>query len=503
MPAMRLGIDFGTTRVVVAAADRGNYPIVTFEEPTGAGCEWYPALVATRDGEALSGFDAATRAEDPAWQLRRSLKTRLALAGPCDLFAGRPITEALRHFLDDLRRHLLEHSNLELAPEEDLEVAIAVPANATANQRMLTADAFRAAGFAVRRILDEPSAAGLEYAWRRPRDAGVRRRHLAVYDLGGGTFDASVIAMGDDLHEVLSTEGVQRLGGDDFDRVLLELAAGRVGLELPPEGPELDRLLEICREEKERFGPNTRRLTLELGEAGTATVDAEEYEQALEPLIERTLSALDGALSRVAERAGEDLERSTVVYQVGGASALPAVGRALRGRHGRRVWRSPYPHASIAIGLAIAAEEEAAPRIVGRLGRHFGVWRERDEGRGAIFDPIFERDTVLPTPAEPAMSAVRRYRGAHDVAHFRFVEASRLGPDRAPAGDVNPWSEVCFPLDPSLRDRPLAGRPVSRLDGSGPLVEERYTLRADGTVEVEIAHLDAGFSERYDLHGRR
>jgi len=155
--------------------------------------------------------------------------------------------------------------------------------------------------------------------------------------------------------------------------------------------------------------------------------------------------------------------------------------------------RSPYPHASVAIGLAIAAEAEASPRIAGRLTRNFGVWRDRDGGRGLAFDALFEKDTAL---AGAPLTRTRRYRAHHNVGHFRFVECSRLN-DGAPAGDVTPWGEVRSPLCAELRDRPLDGVEVRRLPRPGDLVEERYLCDENGVIEVEIANLSAGYTKRY------
>ena len=498
---MRLGIDFGTTRVVVAAADRGNYPVVTFDDGNGDGREYFPSLVAGRGGEVRFGFAAAEVAGDAGWGVRRSLKRHLAAPDPGHQLLGRPVSELLRLFLRDLRHALLHHSNL--GSVEPLEIAVAVPANAAGAQRLGTVDAFRDAGFDVVRVLDEPSAAALEYAWRRPRDADVRRRHVAVYDLGGGTFDASVIALADDVHEVLGTEGIARLGGDDFDRALLDLAAAETGIRLPGEGAELDALLEGCRLEKERQQPNTRTLTVDLGgRHGPVQIAAARFELAVRPLLEQSIDAVEAVLARVSARVGRDISSHTVVYQVGGASALPAVGRALRDRFGRRVWRSPYPHASVAIGLAVAAEEGAGTRVAGRLTRHFGVWREAEGGRAMVFDPLFERDTPLPAVGEPPQRIERRSRAAHNIAHYRFVEASHLSADALPAGDVTPWSEALVPLVPELAAVALDDVPVTRLAQAGPEVVEQYDLDGDGGITVTI-DVGGGGRHRFEALPRR
>lgn len=501
---MRLGIDFGTTRVVVAAADRGNYPVITFEGDGGEACEWYPSLCALRGNELRTGHAAAAVLRESNWQIGRSLKRLLSHAVPEDRILGLPLMEVLTRFLVDLKTSLMFRSNLQADPEDQLEVAIAVPANATANQRLLTCDAFAAAGFSICRIVDEPSAAGLEYAWRRATDAKVRRRHVAVYDLGGGTFDASIISMGDALHEVITTEGVERLGGDDFDEVLLSLALQSLGEPLPDAGPERDRLLEICRSEKERFTTSTRRLRPDLFQDGReVSIPVAEYEEALRPLIHRSLETLDLALNRAGERVGDDLERCTVVYQVGGASQLPTVSRVLKERFGRRVWRSPYAHASVAVGLAIAVEENAGERLRQSFTRHFGVWRETDNGRAAYFDAVFPKDTPIPTAENASpLTVVRRYWAAHNVGHFRFVECSRVCENGAPAGNITPWREVRFPMIGELRDTEIDGLEVQRLPSPFAEIEERYHCDSNGTIEVELANLTEGYQQTYRLHGR-
>ena len=165
---MLLGIDYGTTRTVVAAVDRGNYPVVSFHTADGDTQDWYPSLITARGDARLYGLDAARHQDDPDWALLRSFKRQLAALGPTariTLGTGAvPALDLLTAFLAQLRRDLVERSNLRLTPHEPLEAMIAVPANANSNQRFLTLEAFRRAGFHVRGLLNEPSAAGIEYA---------------------------------------------------------------------------------------------------------------------------------------------------------------------------------------------------------------------------------------------------------------------------------------------------------------------------------------------------
>jgi len=190
---MLLGIDYGTTRTVVAAVDRGNYPVVSFQTADGNTQDWYPSLITACGDACLYGLDAACHQDDPDWTLLRSFKRQLATLGPAaPLLLGTGAVTALHlltAFLVQLRHDLITRSNLRLTPQEPLEAVIAVPANANSNQRFLTLEAFRRAGFQVRGLLNEPSAAGIEYA-HHTHSAGpsARRELVVVYDLVGGAF---------------------------------------------------------------------------------------------------------------------------------------------------------------------------------------------------------------------------------------------------------------------------------------------------------------------------
>lgn len=509
---MRLGIDFGTTRTVVAVADRGNYPVVNFQMETGDVQPWYPSLVAVRGSERVLGLEAQARQLEPGWFCLRSLKRWLADVGPeSRITLGEqevPALELLTDYLAQLRRDLSERSNLEISSTEPLEVLIAVPANANSNQRFLTLEGFRRAGFRVLGMIQEPSAAGLEYAHRYGSKSGIGQKdYLVVYDLGGGTFDVSVISMKDRYHEVITDEGIARLGGDDFDQQLLELALSRVALVGELSETARYHLLDECREQKERLHPNTRKLAIDFGRAiegvGEVVVTTEEFYERCAPLIKQTMVALETALARAL--AGAELEREPVaaIYLVGGSSELPLVSRLLRQRYGRRVRRSPYPYAATAIGLAIAADTQAGYELQERFTRYFGVWREAESGRRMVFDPIFLKDTLLPAATDPPLIYTRRYHSAHNIGHFRYLECSRVSDDGQPGGDITPWDEIRFPLDPALQNEPgLEHIPVYRVNqAESQVIQERYVCDHHGMIEVTIANQTANYQRTYRLRG--
>jgi molecular chaperone DnaK (HSP70) len=534
---MKLGIDFGTTRTVVSCADRGNYPILSFFDEAGDAHDFYPSVVAERGGELRFGFDAlAAAAADPSFTAVRSFKRLLAdaHAGP-----GRTVTigsttiavdELVTRFLVATREAVLTKSNLPKgakpkagAKAEAIRSVVAVPANASGAQRFVTLDAFRRAGFGPVAMLNEPSAAGFEFTHRHRDTLTSRRDHVVVFDLGGGTFDASLVRMRGRSHEVLATGGVNRLGGDDFDAVLVDLVLARAGLERSALEPgALGRLLDQCRDAKERLNPSSRKISIdvelslgELAKSSEVVVPVADFYEACTPLVERAIEAMLPVMSRLegaAPAAGEGdadaeaeidvgaaLGEIAGIYVVGGASELPIVARALRQRFGRRVHRSPYPSAAIAIGLAIACDESAGFELSDRYSRTFGVFRESRAGAEITFDPIFTSDTELPARGAP-LRCRRDYRAAHNVGHFRFFECNAISDDGRPRGDMTVSGDVLFPFDPDLvASVDLSAVPVERIGARGPRIEEEYSLDEHGIVAITIKNVDAGFERVYRL----
>lgn len=497
---MQLGVDFGTTRTVVAWVDRGNYPIVGFIDPNGDSYDHYPSVAALVDGALCFGFEAqhAMRAGAPGL---RSFKR--ALANP-DVGAHTririgdwegPLSVVLAQYLAALATALRTASNVaERLGDEALAAVVAVPAHAHSAQRFMTLQAFRAAGFQVTAILNEPSAAGFEYTHRQARTLSSRRSRVLVYDLGGGTFDASLVSVQRTNHEVIDTVGINVLGGDDFDEVLAELAleaADKSRAELSPQA--WIGLMDEARAAKEAVTPQARRIPLEVV-GQTVTVDVAEFYQAVAPLVEHTVFALGPLISGLDDSI--DLSEIAGIYLVGGASGLPLVPRLLREEFGRRVHRSPYPAASTAIGLAIAADDQAGFALTDRLSRGIGVFRETEAGAGTSFDAIFRRDQRV-KPGE-AISVTRRYRAAHNIGCFRLVEYTGLSAAGVPSGELVPFAEVRFPFDAALQPKLEWPSEVVRTE-DGPMVEERYEIDADGVLELLITDLDTGHQLRVSL----
>src|SRR5712671_5132885 len=163
---MRLGIDFGTTRIVAAVADRGNYPLVSFDSGE-ATYEWLPPLIAINGRERRYGWRAWCLQTEHGWTIVRSLKRFLDDAGPGTLLDIGNVQVPLIELLTGLAREVRQTLLAEYGDAEPFEVMLGVPANANSNQRFLTVEAFRLAGFSVLGLLNEPSAASIEFGHRQ------------------------------------------------------------------------------------------------------------------------------------------------------------------------------------------------------------------------------------------------------------------------------------------------------------------------------------------------
>ena len=491
---------------------KGNYPLIDFQTESGDSQDWYPSLIAVQGERLVFGLNALAVQYDSNWELYRSFKRLLAQGSPQSVLSvGQvelPLMDWLTQFLTTLREDLLRRSNLEVGSQERLEVMVGIPTNANSNQRFMTLEAFRHAGFDLLGMLNEPSAAGIEYAHRyRQSDMTRRREHVVVYDLGGGTFDVSVIRMTGQRHEVLESYGISQLGGDDFDELLLELTLSQPVLaESTQKYLSRVRLLNLCREAKESLNPNSRKITVDLGQislvAGEVLVPVSQFYEKCEPLISKTIQATESAMHSVLGEAA-DLQSLACIYLVGGSSELPILGRALRERFGKRVRRSPYPSAATAIGLAIAADQESGYTWEEQFSRHFGVWRESEDGREIVFDPIFSKETRLPGADQPELTANRCYHPAHNVGHFRFLECSQLTDRLEPSGDIIAWDEVLFPFDPSLtQEAHLDQISVQRWPEAGSQwVEECYQCDAKGIIHVTISNQTSDYFRKYRIRG--
>ncbi|HLL25826.1 MAG TPA: Hsp70 family protein, partial [Kofleriaceae bacterium] len=426
---MRLGIDFGTTRTVVSAVVDGRYPLAAFDD-AGQYREHVPGIAAIVDGRLVVGWDAARAlANGTAQHAVRSIKRAIGASAPDDeVLPGVSGLDLATAFLRGLRSSLEQTSNLQL--RGPLEVMVAVPANAASRQRWLTLEAFRRAGFDPIGLVNEPTAAAIEHAHLHLDLEAKRKspkRYVVVYDLGGGTFDTSAVSLEGRRFDLIASEGLARLGGDDFDELILEAAGVTATADT----------LERAREAKETLRPTTKKLHLELADRELAIDVGELYARA-QPLIEQTPAQTEALFERLRDRGidPDDPRELGGVYVVGGGSAFPAVARALRAKFGKKLQLAPQPFAATAVGLAIAADPDARVLVREALTRHFGVWREADHGEDKVFDPLLGKNTAGP------VTITRRYRPHHTIGHLRFLECGALDRSGQPVQDLVPVSDV-------------------------------------------------------------
>lgn len=510
---MRLGIDFGTTRTVVASVDDGNYPICTFNFE-GDSREYIPSLLAIKEGTLLFGWDAVDCLDDPDVFLLRSMKrlsNQLRADDTVELAPGITLTmmEMMTHFLEHVKGMLIEYSNLVLERDRPIEVMVGVPANASTNQRYITLEAFKRAGFMTLGMMNEPSAAAVEFVHRYLRDLGPRspKKYVVVYDLGGGTFDTSVVGLADRNFEVIATEGIAELGGDDFDQIILDqvLKASLVSWDrLSPHNTI--HALEECRERKEGLKPTTRKMIVDLGpilgEDNPVVLETSAIYERCEPLIQLTLDRVQAVTSNV-NRIGidpADAQSLAAVYLVGGSISFPPVSRKIREVFGRKVKSSLFPHGATAIGLAIAADPGKRIRVSESVSRNFGVWREHEHGRDKIFDTIFKKGSRI-KEEKGHRSISRIYHPMHNIGHLRFLECSTVGKAGEPQGDIALWDEIYFPYDPELKDRKdLSMISIEeRHDLVGNEIVETYLYDAKGMIRITIENRTQGYRKVYTI----
>jgi len=506
--AIRLGIDFGTTRTVVAAQENGNYPVCTFSWE-GEVKEYIPTLAAVKDGIVYFGWDAADRLNQPDTYLLRSMKRlagHLRPEDPVELGPDFSITllELVTLFLTHVKQMVLKHGSITLRKKDALEVMVASPANANSNQRYITLEAFRRAGFTVLGAMNEPSAAAVEFLHRYLRELGPRspKRYVAVYDLGGGTFDTSVVGIAERSHDVVAHQGIGRLGGDDFDEIILRLALEQMGLDPESLTPsDTARLLEECRERKEGLKSNTKKMVVDPGavlrDQKPVVLDTGRVYEGCGPLIERSLNTIRNVLRGI-DQNPEDSRSLAAVYLVGGSVSFPPVSRKLREMYPSKVKVSPFPHASTAIGLSIAGDPKANIRVRESVSRHFGIWRERDKDK--IFDPIFLKDRQVDSNSG-RLRVTRTYNPVHNIGLLRYLECSSLGSAEEPEGDIALWQDVYFPYDPKLRHR----KDLSKISIEkhpallSEEVTETYEYNEQGIIQVQIENKTSDYKKLFTL----
>jgi molecular chaperone DnaK (HSP70) len=518
----RLGIDYGTTNTVVACADRGRYPLVPHVADSSIGRivrETFPSLIVceTETGRLRFGAAAeraltetgAERRYIPIRSFKRLLRDYVdgARFGANLVPGGLDIRDAFRQFAEAVRASVRTAGML---PEQEaLEAVLTWPANANGAQRHITRAAFRDAGFVIAGTLNEPSAAAIELADRLVHGNRAQARQLkatvAVFDLGGGTFDASVVRIEGLDYTVLSSAGIETLGGDDFDEALARLFAEKLNLNLDalPHFQRTLLLMHACREKERLSSGSVRNLALDPEEIGlsgapckvTATAFEKRLVDLLEPAVETLGQVIAQAVARSGTAAAEALE---AIYLVGGSSRLPVVSRLVGKRFPKaRLVTTDKPFSATAMGAAIRSAETV--RVHDVFARHFGVIRLADHGAREVFAPVFKAGLRLPVAGEPPVTAEVRYLPRHNIGHLRYLECTAVDAEGRPAAGIRPWSEIFFPYDTGLALTQALGKAdIEPRHDLAAEATETYQCDSDGIISVRLIRGD-GQSRTFEV----
>lgn len=511
----RIGIDYGTTNTVVVCADRGRYPLVPHVTDTSIG------RVSRETFPSLFVYDTATAG------LRFGAEAERALAEPGAAERYVPLRSFKRLFRDyadgyrcaeDLIPGGLDmmdifsaftgavHASVRRAgvvpADETLETVLTWPANANGAQRHVTRAAFKHNGFKVIGTLSEPSAAAIELADRIVHGNRAKARQVqmtvGIFDLGGGTFDASVVRINGPEYTVLSSGGIEHLGGDDFDEALARLFCEKMKVDFDALRPFLRTLMlmHVCRE-KERFSAGqARSLSFdpeEIGMAGSAVkVTAAAFEKELAAMIEPAVAKLAEVI------AAARTDTPDMIYLVGGSSRLPIVSKLVAARFPKvKLFTTDKPFSATAMGAAIHSNE--AMRIHEVFARNFGVIRLADGGTREIFAPIFEAGLRLPEPGSPPVTVEVRYRPQHNIGRLRYLECTTVNADGLPDAGIRHWSEIRFPYSGEYSVRqPVEACPILPRPDVGMDTVERYTCDSDGIITVQMTR-DDGQSRTFEV----
>lgn len=520
----RVGVDFGTTNTVVVCSDRGRYPVVPHGVDTAIGRvvrDVFPSLLAYEHGTGrfLYGPDAERCLARPGAERRygvlRSIKRDLrryvggGRIGHAVHPGGFDTAAVLTGFAIALRESV-RHSGL-FDAAEPLQAVITWPANANGAQRYITRQCFNDAGFEVIGSLNEPTAAAIEFADRLVRGNRTAARKLSatvvVFDFGGGTFDCSLVSIAGGVFTVIDAVGVEELGGDDLDRVLAQMFAEQLGLDLAtvPHVQAEQLLRHACQQKESIASGAVRSLVLVPSDVGlhgsTCTVPVPAYFERVRPAIAPAIETLERLVRGGAARAaGVEPDRLDAIYLVGGSSKLPLVAEMIAARFPTvRSVMSDKPFTATAMGAAIHSAEKVTLHDI--LSRHFGVLRLADHGEREVFAPIFAAGTRLPPPGGPPLVRAVEYSPRHNIGHLRYYECAGVDAQGQPGAGARRWSDVLFPYDPAI---PIDGalQPAAitrRADLAGERIRETYACDSDGVITVRVRRERDGQSRCYEI----
>ena len=447
-----IGIDLGTTNSCVAVMEGGNAVVI----PNSEGARTTPSVVAfSKTGERLIGQVAKRQAVTNPEKTVISIKRHMGSDHKVDI-DGKSYTpqEISAMILQKLKSDAEAYLG-----EKVTEAVITVPAYFTDSQRQATKDAGQIAGLTVKRIINEPTAAALSYGIDKEED-----QKIMVYDLGGGTFDVSIIEMGDGVTEVLATAGNNHLGGDDFDQRIIDWMTSEFkkaeGIDLSNYKMAMQRLKEAAEKAKiELSSTPTSQINLPFITADATgpkhldlTLTQAKFNELTADLVQATMGPVKQALSDSGLSASE-LHK---VLMVGGSSRIPAVQDAVKNYMGKEPFKGINPDECVALGAAYQGGVLGGDVKEGLLLLDVTPLTLGIETAGGVSTPMIKRNTTIPTKQTQVFSTYADNQTAVDInvlqGEREFAKDNKLlGTFRldgiAPAPRGIPQIEVTFDID--------------------------------------------------------
>ena len=460
-----IGIDLGTTNSCVAVLEGGEPTVIANAE----GNRTTPSIVAfTKEGERLVGQvakrQAVVNSERTIMSIKREMGTNYTVDIDGKKYSPQEISAMILSKLKaDAEAYL---------GEKVTQAVITVPAYFSDSQRQATKDAGKIAGLEVLRIINEPTPAALAYGLDKGEN---KNQKVLIYDLGGGTFDVSILEIGDGVFEVLSTNGNTRLGGDDFDNKIIEYLVNEFkksnGIDLSTDKMAMQRLKEAAEKAKIELS-STMKTNINLpfitaDATGPKHLDIDLTRQKFDALTENLVKATMEPTNKALQDAGLTVNDINRVILVGGSTRIPAVCEAVKNLIGKEPYKGINPDECVAIGAAIQAGvlggEVKNVLLLDVTPLSLGI-----ETLGGVFTKLIERNTTIPTSKSQIFSTAADNQTSVDI---HVLQGEReMARDNKTLGSF------------SLTGIPPARRGI-------PQIEVKFDIDANGIVHVTATDL--------------